>query len=239
MEKNKVLLIDDHPLVRVGLAQLINQEPDLTVVGEAGDAQEAMSLIDALKPDILLVDISLSGMDGLELIKHIRSRFPQMPMLMLSMHDENIYAERALRAGARGYIMKQDAPEQVIKGIRAALRGDNFLSENMSSRILKKFLEGGAKGGGSPVECLSDRELEVFRLIGKWRGTRQIAQDLSLSVKTIETHYAHIKKKLNLRSADELTQFAVQWTQDAENARMPGGENGQPAPESERAPLSA
>jgi len=220
-KRNKVLIVDDHPIVRHGIAELLNHEADLTVCGEAEDAHqalEAIAEIAILKPDIAIVDITLKeGLGGIELIKDIKARYPKLPVLVLSMHDESLYAERCLRAGAKGYIMKQEATEKVVEAIRQVLGGEIYLSDKMAQKILHKFIGGQPEVGGSPIESLSDRELEVFQLIGRGLGTRRIAEELYLSVKTIETYREHIKEKLKLKNAPELAQHAIQWVQ-SENA---------------------
>lgn len=209
--KSKIFVVDDHPIVRQGLGLLINREPDMIVCGAAEEAQSALRAIPSLQPDVLVVDISLTGPDGLELVKTIRTRDANMPILVLSMHDESIYAERALRAGANGYIMKQEATEKVLVAIRRILRGDVYLSDRVSSKMLQNYVRGSSTARESPVADLSDRELEVFRLVGEGHGTRQIAEELHLSVKTVETYQAHIKEKLSLRNARELVQHAIEW----------------------------
>lgn len=210
-QKYKIFIVDDHPIVRKGLSQLINQEPDLVVSGEAPDAQSALELLKKLKPDLAIVDISLQGIDGIELIKTIRARYGNLPVLVVSMHDESLFAERALRAGARGYIMKQEAIEKMMEAIRRVIRGDLYVSEKVSAGIVKRFIDGKSEGVSSPEELLSDRELEVFRLVGQGVGTRQIADQLHVSVKTVETYRANIKEKLNLKNAAELIKHAVHW----------------------------
>ncbi|MHC4118606.1 MAG: response regulator [Planctomycetota bacterium] len=207
----RILIVDDHPIVRQGLAELVNHEEDLAVCGQAEDSYEALSAVGELEPNMAVVDISLKETSGLELIKDIRSQYPDLPVLALSMHDETLYAERALRAGAMGYIMKQEATENVIVAIRKILGGEIYVSERMASRMVRKLVAGQTETTTSPVDCLSDRELEVFHLIGKGHGTRQISERLHLSVKTIETYRAHIKDKLNLADAAELLQYAIQW----------------------------
>lgn len=207
----RILIIDDHPVLRRGLAQLINQESDLKVCGDAPDANEGFEKIKELKPDVAIVDISLDGTDGLDLIKRIKVLMPKLPVLVLSMHDENVYAERVLRAGARGYIMKQEAPELVIAGIRRILKGEYHVSDKMAAKLLSKVADGRDRQVGSIVDRLSDRELEVFTLIGKGLGTRQISDKLCLSVKTVETYRKHIKDKLGLGNATELVCQAVKW----------------------------
>lgn len=210
-KKSKVFVVDDHPIVRQGLALLINRESDLTVSGEAEDAQTAMQAVIAARPDILVVDISLNGPDGLDLLKEIRMRYPDLPVLILSMHDESIYAERALRAGAQGYIMKQEATEKVLVALRRILSHEIYVSERIANRMLQRYIGSRSVGGPPSIADLTDRELEVFRLIGEGHSTRQIAEELHISVKTVESYQAHIKEKLSLRSARELVQHAIQW----------------------------
>jgi DNA-binding NarL/FixJ family response regulator len=209
--KKTVFVVDDHPIVRQGLTLLINQEADLAVCGEAEEMQSALSAIPATTPDILIVDISLNGPDGLELLKNVRITSPRLPVLILSMHDESIYAERALRAGANGYIMKQEATEKVLVALRRILSGEIYVSDRIANSMLRHYVRGANSSEHSSIADLTDRELEVFRLIGEGHGTRQIAEALHLSVKTVESYQAHIKEKLSLRSARELVQHAVQW----------------------------
>ena len=209
--KYRVLLIDDHPILRKGLAELINQEPDLMVCGEAEEAPKAFEAVGLLNPDVALVDISLRGGNGLELIKNIKARWPDLPLLVLSMHDETLYAERALRAGSLGYIMKEEAIEKVLNAIRQVIAGEIFLSDKMKGRMLNQLVGGRIKQGSSSIDNLSDRELEVFRLIGEGRGTRQIAEELRLSVRTVEAYREYIKDKLNLKNGTELVQHAFQY----------------------------
>jgi len=209
--KARVLIVDDHPIVRQGLVQLLNCEPDFMVCGEAADARKALSAIVETKPDVGIVDITLHGTNGIELIKNIVAQWPNFPVLVLSMHDESLYAERALRAGAKGYVMKQEAPEKLTEALRRILNGQIYVSEKLSNKMMHRAIDGKNLENTSPVANLSDRELEVLQLIGQGHGTRQIAEDLSLSVKTIESHRAHIKEKLNLKTAPEMVRFAVQW----------------------------
>lgn len=209
--KKRILVVDDHPIVRQGLAMMVNREPDLVVCGEAEDASEAMLVLASARPDVLIVDISLNGPDGLDLLKNVRTNYPSIPVLILSMHDETIYAERALRAGAKGYIMKQEATERVLVAVRRILRGEIYVSDRIANQMLKHYVTGGGRLVHSSIAELSDRELEVFRLIGEGHGTRQIAEELHISVKTVESYQAHIKEKLSLRSARELMQHAIQW----------------------------
>lgn len=207
----RVLLVDDHPILRRGLAQMINAEPDLMVCGEAEDAPKAFEAAGALQPDIAIVDISLKNGNGIELIKNLKARYPELPTLVLSMHDESLYAERALRAGSLGYVMKEEAIEQVLVAIRHVLNGEVFLSEKMKSRMLQSLALGRQKAATSPLEQLTDRELQVFRLIGEGHSTRQIAVELHLSIRTVEAYREYIKTKLNLRNATELMQHAFHW----------------------------
>jgi len=200
-------------MMREGLGQLIGQEPDLVVCGEAESAPEAVERIAVLKPDLAIVDISLKTGNGLELIKDVQVRNPTVAVLVISMHDESLYAERVLRAGGRGYVMKQEGGKKIMQAIRQVLSGQVYVSERMSARILENFSGRRGEAGGSPIERLTDRELEVFQLIGQGRGTRQIAQDLHLSVKTVEVHRLHIKEKLNLSDATALVRHAVRWVE--------------------------
>src|SRR6202142_1781825 len=210
--KKRILVVDDHPIVRQGLALLINREPDLVVCGEAEEATGAMHVLASARPDVLIVDISLNGPDGIDLLKNVRNAYPTLPVLILSMHDESIYAERALRAGANGYIMKQEATEKVLVALRRILAGEIYVSDRVGNHMLQHYIRGASPLPQSSVAELTDRELEVFRLIGEGHGTRQIAEELHLSVKTIESYQAHIKEKLALRNARELLQHAIQWT---------------------------
>lgn len=212
--KKTVFVVDDHPLLRQGLALLINQQQDLEVCGEAEEAQAAMQAIIKNRPDILIVDISLNGPDGLDLLKNIRALDADLPVLILSMHDEAIYAERALRARANGYIMKQEATEKVLVAVRRILNGEVYLSDRMANKMLQQYIGGTPAAIQSRISALSDRELEVFCLIGEGRRTREIAEELHLSVKTVETYQAHIKEKLSLHSGRELIQHAIQWKID-------------------------
>jgi DNA-binding NarL/FixJ family response regulator len=212
VKKDRVLLIDDHPIVRQGLALLIDREQDLAVCGEADGAHTGLHAVATLKPDLVVLDLSLSGPDGLDVLKEIRLNSGSLPVLILSMHDESIYAERALRAGANGYIMKQEATEKVLVAIRRILAGEVYLSERLTNAMLQQVVHGNAGARNSPILSLTDRELEIFRLIGEGHSTRRIADELHLSVKTIESHQAHIKEKLALKNARELVQHAIEWT---------------------------
>lgn len=206
--KTKVLIVDDHPIVREGLASLINGEPDLMVCGEAEDVPSGLSAVRKLKPDIVIVDISLNGRSGLDLIKDIRLHRPDLPILVLSVHDESAYAERALRAGANGYIMKEEAAGSVVSAMRRVLNGEVYLSSEMSSRVLKRVVKGAPR---IPLNCLTDRELDIYRLIGRGLGVKQVAEELSLSRKTVETYRARIREKLGMPTSNDLLQHAIQW----------------------------
>jgi DNA-binding NarL/FixJ family response regulator len=218
VNKKKILVVDDHPIVRQGLALLINRELDMVVCGEAEEASGAMHVLASAQPDLLIVDISLNGPDGLDLLKTIRGSHPALPVLILSMHDESIYAERALRAGANGYIMKQEATEKVLVAVRRIFNGEIYVSDRIANKMLKHYITGSGTLRNSSIADLSDRELEVFRLIGEGHGTRQIAAELHLSIKTVESYQAHIKEKLSLRSARELMQHAIQWKMNEKSA---------------------
>lgn len=210
--KKRLVIVDDHPIVRQGFVQLINQQPDLEVIGEAEDAPEALDLILTEKPDISLVDLSLKNSNGLELIKDLCRQIPDMPILVVSLHDEEVYAERVLRAGAKGFIMKAEATESVMTAIRQVLDGGIYLSQKMRTKLLEKLTTGASyQDAGTPVELLSDREFEVFQLIGKGMKTSAIADALNLSIKTIETYRSHLKTKLNLKDSTALMQTAVEW----------------------------
>ena len=212
LTKKRILVVDDHPIVRQGLALLIDREPDLVVCGEAEDAMGAMHVLASAKPDFLIVDLSLNGPDGIDLLKNVRTTHATLPVLILSMHDELVYAERALRAGANGYIMKQVATERVLVAVRRILAGEIYVSDRIANRMLKHYITGPGTLRNSSIADLTDRELEVFRLIGEGHGTRQIAEELHRSIKTVESYQAHIKEKLSLRSARELVQHAIRWS---------------------------
>jgi len=205
----RILIVDDHPLVRTGFAQLIGDTYDLEVCGEAGNMADALDLVNSLKPDLAIIDLSLAGGSGLDLIEHIKARDSDLLMLVASMHDEALYAERVLSAGARGYINKQEAQDLIIQAIRQVLAGKVYLSKPMTERMLSGMVAG--KAVKRDIESLSNRELQVFEMIGQGTSTGKMAEHLNLSVKTIESHQAHIKKKLGLSSAHELTHRAVRW----------------------------
>jgi len=209
----QVLIVDDHPMLRWGLAALIDSEPGLGVCGEAASCTAALAAIGLHSPDLVIVDLALEGSDGLDLIKEMAARHPGIPALVLSMHDEMLYAERALRAGARGYVTKQQLDDTVLVAIRRLLDGETYMSDKLTARLASKYVGGRTLETESALNALSDRELQVFRLIGQGRGTRQIAATLSLSVKTIESHREHIKQKLRLASATELAHRATQWVE--------------------------
>lgn len=213
--KTRILVVDDHPMMRQGLAALINNEPDLAICCEAENAAQAMEAIAVKNPDLVLVDITLPDKSGLELIKDIQAQFPGMRVLVISMHDESLYAERVLRAGGRGYIMKQEGGKRLMEGIRQVLAGQIYVSEKMSRRILELFTGQPSAGAGSSslVEKLTDREFEVFQHIGTGRSTRDIAEKLHLSVKTVEVHRLNIKDKLGIKTAPELIRYAVRWVE--------------------------
>ncbi len=212
VNKKKILVVDDHPITRQGLAKTLNQETDLMIVGEAEDSSQAMEAIRKLRPDMVIVDISLKGSNGLELTKIIRQKYPALPVLIQSMHDETMYSERALQTGAMGYIMKDAPTEDLITAVRKVLSGQIYTSGKMAERLVNKAIHGRVMSGNSPASCLSNRELEVFSLLGTGYGTRQIAEKLNLSAKTVETYRAHIKEKLELADASELRRYAIRWT---------------------------
>jgi DNA-binding NarL/FixJ family response regulator len=210
-QKIKIFIAEDHPIFREGLSKIINNEEDLIVCGEADNSFDALNAIKKLKPDLVIIDITLKDSSGIELIKDIKTQFPNITILTLSMHDETIYAERALRAGAKSYIMKQEAPETVIQAIHQSLQGKIFVSDNVATRIFDKFLDSQARVENSPLDLLTDRELEVFQLIGQGYGTGEIAKKLYISKKTVENYREHIKFKLKLKTSIELVQEATLW----------------------------
>lgn len=208
--KHRVFLVDDHPVLRQGLGRLIDDQPDLAMCGQAESPVEAMRLLPAAKADVVIVDLTLKGGDGLELCKQIRERFTKLPILVVSMHDESLYAERALKAGARGYVMKQEPQEIVMTALRTVAGGEVYLSAKMSAKLLRSFSGVKSDSELAPLERLTDRELEIFRLIGDGQSVRSIAEKLFLSTKTVEAHKEHIKQKLNLKSSNELLQYAIE-----------------------------
>src|SRR5688500_1289743 len=209
-KKAKVLIVDDHAIVRQGLAELINDQPDLMTCGEAESPPQAMKVISQSKPDVAVVDVSLKGGDGIELCRQIHEQWPEIPILVLSMHEESLYAERVLRAGALGYVMKQAPQETVMAAIRRVLSGQTYLSEQMSAKLLRSLSGSRGNSDASPLERLSDRELQIFRLIGQGRSVKDIAEELFLSPKTVETHKEHIKQKLKLESSNDLLRYAIE-----------------------------
>lgn len=216
--KSKVLLVDDHPIVRQGIRMLLSQEEDMVVCGEAESPTDAIKAAASSRPDIAVVDLSLKDGSGLELIKELKGRYSKLVILVLSMRDECFYAERALRAGASGYITKEEGAEKVVEGIRCVLRGEVYLTEKMSAKMITRLVGGRPGPNSFSMDRLTDRELEVFEMIGSGMTTRDIAKKLHLSVKTIESHREHIKEKLNLANATELLKQAIQWTQSLRGA---------------------
>lgn len=207
----RLLIVDDHPVVRHGIKQLIDQSGDFVTCGQAENAQAALEAMRQLKPDVVLLDVSMPGTNGIELIKLMLAEQPRLRILMLSMHDESLYALRALRAGAKGYVMKQQAMENVLEALRKVTSGGIYVSPQFGEKLIFKAIKGSDGDLASPIETLSDRELEVLQHFGRGRNTREIAEALHLSVKTIETHRSHIKEKLGLKDADELVKFATEW----------------------------
>ena len=215
--KKRILIVDDHPMMRDGLRQLIANEADLEVVGEADDAAQALEEAEKLKPDLAIVDITLRASNGLDLIKDLHIRSPRTAVLVLSMHDESLYAERVLRAGGRGYIMKQEGGKKIIEGVRQVANGHTYVSPAVSSKILDAL--SGHQGDKAEVEKLTDREFEVFQLIGQGFSTKEMAEKLRVSVKTIEVHRVNIKEKLNTPTAPDLIRYAVRWVESQGNPR--------------------
>lgn len=210
---SQILIVDDHPITRQGLAQLINFEPDFKVCGEADGVAEARRKIDELSPDLVLLDITLPDGSGLEVVKDTLAIHPGCQILVISMHEENLYAERVLRAGGRGYIMKQEGGKKIVAAIRRVLAGKVYLSEAMSERVLEGLTGGQSSDDRVPLQTLTDREFEVFELIGQGKSTRAIAEHLKLSIKTVEVHRLNMKRKLQLQSASDLVSFAIRWTE--------------------------
>jgi len=216
--KTRIFIVDDHPLLRRGLAELINRETDMVFCGEAEDSPSAMRLIAQIKPDLVIVDISLKGYNGIELIKNIKAFDQSIQILVLSMHDESVYAMRVLKAGAKAYVMKQEVVDKVMEAIRRIRAGKVFVSERVASRMLDQVVVGGDPATDSPIDLLSDRELEIVSMIGSGQPTREIAAKLHISIKTVESHRARIKEKLNLGNAIQLVQFCVRWVEDGTRA---------------------
>ncbi len=210
-QKRGVFIVDDHPLVREWLSQLINQQADLTIAGDASNVAQAMEKIGAAKPDVAVVDISLEGTSGLDLISQIKAQFPGVNTIVLSMHEESLYAERALRAGAKGYVMKRDVTSKILEAIRCALRGERYLSERATALLAEKLVEGGMAPASSPLASLSGRELEVFQLLGRGYTTHQVGEEMGVTLGTVQAFCARIKRKLRLKNAVELLREAVLW----------------------------
>jgi DNA-binding NarL/FixJ family response regulator len=212
-KKARILVVDDHPTMREGLARVIDEADDLIVCGQAENIHGALELIEPTQPDLAIVDITLRRENGIELIKDLKIRNPKILVLVHSMHDEQVYAQRSLRAGARGYLMKHEPPSKLLHAIRQVLAGEIYLSETMTRQMLHHVADSPFAKGVSPVERLSDRELQVFEQLGQGRKTKEIAADLHLSVKTVQTYCEHLKEKLQLKDATSLTRFAVQWVE--------------------------
>ena len=209
--RKRILVVDDHPITRDGLTQLINHEPDLIVCGEFDNASQAFTAIESLKPDLVLTDITMLGKSGLELIKDIQALKQGTPVLVMSMHDETIFAERVLRGGGRGYIMKSEGGGKLLQAIRHVLQGGIYVSEKITGKFLGSLATGSNEGNRAEIECLSDREFEVFRSVGQGLTTSEISERLHISPKTVDTHRAHIKDKLRLRTMPELSKYAIRW----------------------------
>ena len=216
----RILIVDDHPLMRKGLALTLEAEPDLVVCAQAESAEDALGTFEEIDPDMAIIDISLPGMSGLELIKHLHMLKPELGILVVSRHEETLYAERAIRAGARGYVMKLEAGKVIVKAVRRVLDGGIYVSDEINERLLMGIASRQGQMAQSPLEVLSDRELEVFELTGRGLGTREIAERLHLSIKTVESYRARIKNKLNLSNAAELMQHAVQWVESEDSGRL-------------------
>jgi DNA-binding NarL/FixJ family response regulator len=214
--KRKVFIVDDHPIIRDGLTVLINHEHDLYVCGQAAQARQALSAISELKPDVAIVDITLEDSDGIELTKDIKARHPKLPVIVLSMHDESIYAERVLHAGARAYLMKDAVSDKIITAIHTVLSGEIYVSDVMAKKLLRKFAGNHANAINASVDSLTDREFEVFRCIGRGNKPSRIANSMHISVKTVETYLARIKQKLDIANAAKLIEYAIKWAGSAE-----------------------
>ena len=227
----RVLIVDDHPIVRQGLRRIMENEEDLVVCGEAETARDARIAIKELNPDVVIADISLKQGDGIELVRDVRAHYPQMPILVLSMHDEAIYAERMLSAGANGYIMKQAVSEQFLVSLRRVLEGGIYVSEAVGNNMIQKFASGGQYASANPIDRLSNRELQILHMIGKGMSTRETANALNLSVKTVESHRQRIKRKLNLSTGTQLVQYAVNWFTGREASGPAGTDAPPPNPE--------
>jgi DNA-binding NarL/FixJ family response regulator len=213
--KKKIFIVDDHPIVREGLTAIINHEKDFEMCGEADEAREAFKAISGLKPDVVIVDITLKNSDGIELTKNLKARYPTLPVIVLSIHEESTYAERVLRAGAQGYLMKEVVSQNIVGAIHTVLSGEIYVSNTMGKKLLRKLAAGKADTISAPMDSLSDRELEIFRLIGQGYKPSKIAESMHLSVKTVETYRGRIKEKLDLADADELLRYAIRWVSSA------------------------
>lgn len=211
--KARILIVDDHTIVRQGIAQLVNREPDLDVCTEAGDAESALAVLKDTKVDLAIVDISLPGTSGIELVKQIREAHPELPVLVMSMHDESLYSDRAFRAGAKGYVMKQEATEKLLAAIRKILNGGVYVSDRMQTVMVQRFLNSGVDETVSFIDNLTDREFEILRMIGQGLTVAEIAEKLGRSAKTVEAHRANLREKLGLKRAAELARFATQWVE--------------------------
>jgi DNA-binding NarL/FixJ family response regulator len=210
-EKSRIYIVDDHAMFRDGLRQMINLESDLSVCGDAGGATQALTELRELRPDLAIVDISLAGSNGIDLVKAIKREFEDLPVVVVSMHDESLYGERSLRAGAMGYVMKSEPAKTVLAALRKVLRGEVHISEKMASAVVTKFLQGAAEPPPSPLESLSDRELEVFRMLGQQKGTRQIAEEIKVALPTVASFKNRIKEKLGMKNSTEMILYAIQW----------------------------
>ena len=210
-ERKRILVVDDHPFMRAGLGLLLNQQPDLQVVGEAGNPLEARKLLPTLNPDLIITDLTMPGTSGLDFIRDLKAESPALTILVVSMHDESIYAERAIKAGARGYVMKESGGEGLLAAVRQVLSGRVYVSPGMAARILDGLSNSSPKKSSSPIGKLSDREFEVFQLIGQGKGTQEIAKRLHISTKTVDVHRAHVKEKLGIADVTGLVRFAVRW----------------------------
>ncbi len=212
--KKNIIIVDDHPMMRKGLASTIETEPGYEIVGQFEKAEDVMNMIDSLEPDLIVADVSLPGMNGIEMVKNLIFQYPDLKILMVSRHEESLYAERALRAGAKGYVMKFETSDVLMKAVRKILNGGIYVSEEISEKLLMNAMSGKSAVSESPVELLSDRELEVFELIGRGRSSNEIAEQLHLAVKTIETYRSRIKEKLNFKNSTELVFHAVKWVEN-------------------------
>ena len=222
--RRKILLVDDHPMMRIGVTTLINAEPDLTVAGQANTAEQALTEIPRCQPDVVVTDMTMPGKGGLEFIKDVKALYPELPVLVVSMHDEMLHAERALRAGARGYLMKEAGGEKLLEAIRKVLSGQPYVSERMATKIFDVFSGRGPGSQASPIEKLTDREFEVLQLIGQGLTTKAIAQRLNLSSKTVDVHREHLKEKLQLENATSLIRYAVRWVESQGSGSAPSSD---------------